>query len=66
MEVIERTSRSFLFVCLFFLVMSLSFLGIRQYTKIDPLFIPPPDFENHAVNLLNEIKDLEATKKIFK
>ena len=64
MEVIEQTSRSFLLVCVLFLVMSLSFLGLRQYIKNEPLFIPPQDFENHAVNLLNEIDDLEATKKM--
>lgn len=64
MEIIERISRSFLLVCIVFLVMSLSFLGLRQYTNIDPLFIPPPDFDNHAVRLLNEINNLEAIKKM--
>jgi len=64
MEKIEQISFSLLLICLGLLALSLLFFGVRQYTSFEPLFIPPPDFDNHAVRLLSEVNDLESIKKM--
>ena len=63
MKKIETTVRSFLISSLFFLLLSVVFLGLLKYTSYESLFIPPEDSKHQSVNLLLESTNLESIKK---